>query len=260
MIRVLIVEDEPLARERLQECLRQESDVEVVRTCVDGRSAVRAIRDLAPDLVFLDVQIPELNGFGVLREVSRYPREPPLVVIVTAYGEYALQGFEVNALDYLLKPFDDVRFRETMRRVRQKLERERERSIPRQVVDAIDRLWNAGPEASHMPGESHDLARLVVREGRRVFFVKLEEIHWIEAAGNYARAHLRGSSHLIRTSLKDLETRLPASRFARIHRGIIVNIERVKEIQPHLHGDYHVLLENGTVLRMSRRYRGLLLS
>jgi two-component system LytT family response regulator len=261
-IRTLIVEDEPLARQRLRQCLEDEADVEVVRECEDGRSAARAIRELSPDLVFLDIQIPELNGFAVLREVlGADPGAGPLVVIVTAYGEYALQGFEVNALDYLLKPFDEDRFRETMRRVRDNLGRSRDAVISRTLLDAFDRYRDEEP-AQRRPSteEPAVLTRLVVRDGGRVFFVKTTDIHWIEAAGNYARAHMGSTSHLIRTSLKELGARLPLGQFARIHRGVIVNLEYVKEIQPYLHGDYRVLLNDGTVLRMSRRYRHELLS
>jgi two-component system LytT family response regulator len=256
-IRAVMVEDEPLARQRLRQCLDDEPDVEVLRECSDGRAAARAIRELAPDLVFLDVQIPEMNGFAVLEEaVSR--GNPPLVVFVTAYDEYALRGFEVNALDYLLKPFDADRFQQTMRRVRDHLGRSREAVISRSLLEAFDRIR---VDSEHEEEENGGpLNRIVVKDNGRLFFVKSKDILWIEAAGNYARAHVGGTSHLIRTSLKELQEKLPDGQFARIHRGIIVNLEYVREIQPHLHGDYRVLLSDGTVLRMSRRYRHGVLS
>ncbi len=263
MIRTLIVEDEPLARQRLRQCLEDESDVEVVGECADGRAAARAIQQLSPDLVFLDVQIPEMNGFAVLKEVMHGDEAAlPAVVFVTAYGEYALQGFEVNALDYLLKPFDADRFQETMRRVREHLGRSRDTAISRSLLEAIGRYHEDANDAA--VGRGHEdaapLTRLTVKDNGRVFFVKAEDVRWIEAAGNYARAHAGTGSHLIRTSLKELEERLPDDQFVRIHRGTIVNLEHVKEIQPYMHGDYHVRLHDGTVLRMSRRYRHAVLS
>lgn len=259
-IRALIVEDEPLARQRLRQCLDDEPDVEILRECSDGRTAARAIRELSPDLVFLDVQMPEMNGFAVLEEaLGDNGSERPLVVFVTAYDEYALQGFEVNALDYLLKPFDQDRFQQTMRRVRDHMGRSRDASISRNLIEAFDRYRSTEtPPAGARNGEEEEstpLTRLIVKDHGRVFFVKAADIRWIEAAGNYARAHTAATTHLIRTSLKELEDRLPDGQFARIHRGIIVNLEQVTEIQPYLHGDYRVLLQDGTVLRMSRRYR-----
>lgn len=251
-IRAVIVEDEPLARQRLRQCLEDEPDVEVLRECSDGKDAARAIRELSPDLVFLDVQIPEMNGFAVLEDAAKRG-DPPLVVFVTAYGEYALRGFEVNALDYLLKPFDQDRFQQTMRRVRDQLGRSRDAGISRTLLEAIDRMRE--DEAEEQQNGNGSLDRLVVKDNGRLFFVKSGDIRWIEAAGNYARAHVGSTTHLIRTSLKELEERLPDGQFARIHRGIIVNLEYVREIQPHMHGDYRVVLVDGTVLRMSRRYR-----
>jgi two-component system LytT family response regulator len=259
-IRVLIVEDEPLARDRLRQCLSAEPDVEILRECTDGKQATQAIRELQPDVVFLDVQIPEMNGFAVLKATRRADR--PLVVIVTAYGEYALLGFEVNAVDYLLKPFDEERFRETMRRLRSQLSRSRDAEISRDLLDAFDRFRAASPETPRRPPNDAEssLTRIIVREAGRVFFLKTDDIAWLEAAGNYARAHIGDQVHLVRTSLKDLEAKLPQGQFARIHRGIIVNLEHVREIQPFLHGDYRVILNDGSVLRMSRRYRSAVLS
>ena len=258
-IRALIVEDEPLARQRLRQCLDGEPDVEVLRECADGPTAARAIRELSPDLVFLDVQMPEMNGFAVLEDaVNGENGRTPLVVFVTAYDEYALRGFEVNAIDYLLKPFDEDRFRLTMRRVRTHMSRNRDADFSRSLLEAVGRYDAGALDARGHNGDDEEngtLTRLVVKDHGRVVFVRAADVRYIEAAGNYARAHTGKGSHLIRTSLKELENRLPAGQFARIHRGIIVNIEEVAEIQPYMHGDYRVLLRDGTVLRMSRRYR-----
>lgn len=256
VIRTVIVEDEPLAQERLRQCLEDEPDIEIVKVCATGTEAADAIRTLDPDLVFLDVQIPEMNGFAVLRE-SRRDEDRPVVVFVTAYEQYALEGFEVNALDYLLKPFDEDRFQETMRRVRAEFAAGPTVEVPREMLDAFREMRGTNARARE---PEPPLQRITVRESGRVYFLRCEDIGWIEAAGNYARAHVGNKSHLVRISLKELERKLPADTFVRVHRGIIVNLEHVEEIQPYMHGDYHVHLRGGTVVRMSRRYRAAVLS
>jgi two-component system LytT family response regulator len=252
-IRTVIVEDEPLARQRLRGLLEAETDVQIISECCDGRTAAAAIRDMVPDLVFLDVQMPELDGFAVLEQAGA--GETPAIVFVTAYSEYALRGFAVHALDYLLKPFDEDRFREAMRRVRERLGQRREVDVSRDLLTAFERLRTASAGHSGTGNGEAPLTRLVVRDRGRVYFLRVDEIAWIGSAGNYIRAHTGRSRHLVRISMKELERRLPAGRFARIHRGLIVNLEQVREIEPHLHGDYRVVLRDGTVLRMSRRYR-----
>jgi two-component system LytT family response regulator len=253
-IRTIIVEDEPLARQKIRQYLDDEPDVVVVGECANGREAADAIGGLAPDLVFLDISIPEMDGFQVLETLGEAD-ELPLVVFVTAYAEYALQGFEVNALDYLLKPFDDERFGQTMNRVRTHLDQVRDAGISRRLKTVFQTIENdSAPEPPPERAED-ELHRILIRESGRVFFLKSEEIHWIEASGNYVRLHVQGKSHLVRFRVKELEARLPGNQFVRIHRGTIVNLEQVREIQPYFHGDYRVILHDGTRLKMSRRYR-----
>ncbi len=243
-IRVLTVDDEPLARKRIRRLLEGEPDVELVGECGNGAEAISAIRTSAPDLVFLDVQMPELDGFGVLRRLD-LSEGLPYVIFVTAYDEYALQAFEVHALDYVLKPFDRKRFRSALERARREIERDRAGNLNRRLLDLLDDLSD---------GPKH-LDRVLVKSGGRVFFVKADEIDWIEAAGNYVRLHAAGESHLVRDKMKGLEAKLDPKRFARIHRSSLVNLDRIKELEPWFHGDYKVLLKDGTRLTLSRTYR-----
>ena len=242
-IRTLVVDDEPMAWERVLALLREESDVDVIGECADGTQAMSRIRQDAPDLVFLDVQMPGCDGFGVIQGVGA--ERMPTVVFVTAYDEYALRAFEVHALDYLLKPFGKDRFRETLKHARVALEHRRAGELGRRVLALVNDIK---PE----PGR---LDRLIVKSGGRVFFLRTEEIDWIEAAGNYVRLHLGEESHLFRETMNHMEGRLDSRRFVRIHRSKIVNIERVRELQPWLNGEYVVVLRNGTRLTLSRGYR-----
>jgi two-component system LytT family response regulator len=242
-IRTLVVDDEPLARERVLSLLQQETDVEVVGECSDGTQAVSAIQERSPDLVFLDVQMPGCDGFEVIRHVGA--DRMPTVVFVTAYDEYALQAFEVHALDYLLKPFGRDRFQQTLRHAREALERRRAGDLGRRLLALVHDI----------KPEPQRVERLVVKSGGRVFFLRTDEIDWIEAAGNYVRLHLGTESHLFRETMNRMESRLDTRRFARIHRSRIVNTERIKELQPWFNGDYVVVLRDGTRLTLSRGYR-----
>ena len=243
-IRALIVDDEPLARERLRGLLETEPDVTVVGECSDGEAAVEVIRAEPPDLVFLDVQMPNLDGFGVVAAVG--PENMPVTVFVTAYDRYALQAFEVHALDYLLKPFDRARFAVALARVRAQLEQDR-------AAGAADRLLALLDETKTPPRKGAE--RIAVKTSGGVSFVRAEEIDWVEAAGNYAKLHAGGDVHLLRETLNALEARLDPEQFVRIHRSTIVNLDAIKELQPLFHGDYAVILRDGTELVLSRSYR-----
>jgi two-component system, LytTR family, response regulator len=240
-IRALIVDDEPLGRQRIRSLLKEEADLEVVGECADGLEAVAAIRDRRPDLVFLDVQMPGLDGFGVLEAVG--PEQMPAVIFVTAHDAYALRAFEVHALDYLLKPFDRRRLRQTLQRARQQLNQGE-----KAVIQYTALLQDVQVHRKFVD-------RLVIKSAGRVFFLKTGEIDWIEAAGNYVRLHVGDEVHLLRETMSNLETRLNSGKFLRIHRSTMVNIERVKELRPMFHGDYLVLLHDGTELTLSRSYR-----
>ncbi|MGH9579376.1 MAG: LytR/AlgR family response regulator transcription factor [Terriglobales bacterium] len=254
-IRALIVDDEPLARERIRSLLQSEPDVQVAGECADGRKALAAIRKQAPDLLFLDVQMPELDGFGVLKALGA--EHMPAVIFVTAYDQYALKAFDAHALDYLLKPFDRERFHRALQRARGHLKRDRTEALSEQLQSLIEYL-KVDPKCAALNGGNSGSAtpdRLVVKSGGRVFFLKTSEVDWVEAAGNYARLHVAKDSHLLRETMSGLESRLDASRFLRIHRSTIVNVERIKELQPWFHGDYVVILHDGTRLTLSRGYR-----
>ncbi|MGH3111915.1 MAG: LytR/AlgR family response regulator transcription factor [Gaiellaceae bacterium] len=243
-IRALIVDDEPLARKRIQRLLKEEPDVEVVGECADGRQAVAAIRRDAPDLVFLDVQMPELDGFGVLEAVGA--ERMPAVVFVTAYDEHALRAFEVSALDYLMKPFLPERFQRALKRARRQLRSDAEGGTREKLLELL----------ALVGGGRRHLDRLLIKNDSRVYFLKAEEIDWIEAAGNYVQLHVGKDVHLLRETMARLEAGLDPARFLRIHRSTIVNLDRVKEMHPWFSGELVVLLHDGTQLRLSRGYRG----
>jgi two-component system LytT family response regulator len=233
-----------MARERILGLLAQESDVEVVGQCSDGRQAISAIQQLSPELVFLDVQMPALDGFGVIRQVGA--DRMPMVVFVTAYDEYALQAFEVHALDYLLKPFGRDRLQQCLDHARHQRDRHRAGELGKSLLALVQ---------DFKPDQQKKQDRLVVKSGGRVFFVRTEDIDWIEAAGNYVRLHMKDQSHLFRETMNQMEARLDPQRFFRIHRSRIVNTERIKELQPWFNGEYVVVLHNGAQLRLSRSYR-----
>jgi two-component system LytT family response regulator len=242
-IRALIVDDEPLARRRLRTLLRSEPDIDVAGECGDGRRALAAILEKEPDLVFLDVQMPELDGFEVLEAVGA--KHLPAVVFVTAFDAHALRAFEVHALDYLLKPFDRDRFRKTLDRARADISARRSGASSQGLLDLLAELKSS----------TKTQQRLVVRAAGRVIFLSTAEIDWIEAAGNYVRLHVGKESHLLRETMNAIGQRLDPQKFLRIHRSTIVNVERVREMQPWFRGDYVVLLRDDTKLTLSRNYR-----
>ncbi len=242
-IRAMVVDDEAMARERVVSLLRQEQDIELIGECSDGQQAVNAINSQQPDLVFLDVQMPAVDGFRVIEQVG--PEKMPAVVFVTAYDEYAVRAFEVHALDYLLKPFGRERFQQTLQHARSHVERRRAGDLGKRLMALVQDI----------KPEPQKLDRLVVKSGGRVFFLRTEDIVWIEAAGNYVRLHLAEDSHLFRETMNGIEARLDPRRFVRIHRSRIVNSDRIKELQPWFNGEYVVVLQNGTRLTLSRGYR-----
>jgi two-component system LytT family response regulator len=242
-IRVLLADDEPLARERLASLLSAEPDVELVAQARDGEEAATAIHDHTPDLVFLDVQMPQMNGFDVIEAVGT--DKMPLVIFVTAYDQHALRAFQVRALDYLLKPFDRERFSDALQRARKQLERDETGDLGRRLLALVKDLRRDQPRSD----------RLVVKSGGRLFFLRTDEIDWVEAAGNYVRLHVGPTSHLLRETMNAIESRLDPEKFFRIHRSRIVNMERIQELQPWLNGEYAVLLRTGTRLTLSRGYR-----
>jgi two-component system, LytTR family, response regulator len=237
-IRALLIDDEPFARERLRQLLEGDPDIEIAGECGDGLAAVAMIKERSPDLLFLDIQMPELDGFGVLERVGAVGT--PVVIFLTAYDKYALRAFEACALDYLLKPCGEERFAKAVARAKAQLNMG--------AGSSFASLGNLEPEAKY-------LERIVVKSGGRVYFFRAEEIDWVEAQGNYVRIHIGGAAHLLRESLAAIERRLNPRRFIRIHRSTIVNIERIKELHPMFHGQYAVMLHSGAEVTLSRRYR-----
>jgi two-component system, LytTR family, response regulator len=243
-IKAMIVDDEPLARRNLRALLRADTEIELVRECGSGSDAVTGIRTLHPDLVFLDVQMPEMNGFEVLDKLSGQPL--PVIIFVTAYDQYALRAFEVSALDYLLKPFDDARFHKALRQAKQQIEQQDAGELGLKLLSLLDgRNVPAAVPARY-------ITRLMIRNTGRVIFMNVDEIDWIEAYDNYIRLHAGNKAHLLRRTMNELESVLNPEQFARIHRSSIVNLDRVLEMHPHFNGDYLVVLKDGTELRLSR--------
>jgi len=252
-IRTVIVDDESPARRRIRELLDPVPDVEVVAECTGGPAAVEQIRTLAPDLLFLDVQMPELDGFGVLAALGL--EATPVTVFITAYDHYALKAFDVHALDYLLKPYSDERFEQALDRARTHLATRQRDALNRKLLAL---LAHHRPDLAASTDAPTRLDRLVLKTGGRVLFLKVEEIDWIDAAGVYVNLHAGGKTYLHRETLGGLENRLDPVRFVRIHRSTIVNLDRIRELQPYFHGEYVVVLHDGTKLKLSRTYRARL--
>jgi two-component system LytT family response regulator len=242
-IRALVVDDEPLAREMIREMLATDSEVEVAGECGNGREAIEAIKTSTPDLVFLDVQMPELGGFEVLASLD--PNTTPYVIFVTAFDQYAVRAFEVHALDYLLKPFDRERFEVAWQRAKAQIKLDRTSRRDQDIIALLEEL-KAGPRY---------LERLVIKNGGRVFFMHVQDIYCIEAEGNYVRVYDNQKGYLLRETISSLEEQLDPKQFLRIHRSAIVKIDRIKEMQPWFHGEYRIIMENGKQLALSRNYR-----
>jgi two-component system LytT family response regulator len=242
-MKVLIVDDEPLAREVIAQLLAKHDDVDVVGEAGSGEDAIEKIRALQPDLVFLDVQMPGCDGFGVLRAVG--PDAIPQVIFATAFDEHALRAFEVHAVDYLIKPFRDERFEKALARAKE-VHQSTKRS------DLAQRLMELVAESGARPSQDQHFA---IKSGGTVYFLDVEEIDWIEAANNSVRFHAGGKRHLMRATISSIESQLDEHDFARIHRSTIVRLDRIRKLVPQEHGDYLVVLRAGTELRMSRRRR-----
>lgn len=251
MIRTLLVDDEPLARAGLRSRLRAHADVEIVGECGDGAEAVERIEQLEPDLVFLDVQMPVLTGFDVIEKIVG---PAPCVVFVTAYDEFALDAFRVNAVDYLLKPIEETAFCTALDRVRDRLARGETTAAP----DALQQMLRNVLDNAR-DGDRRFLPRIFVREGERGFFVRTDDLVWVQTADNYLRLSTGGKQYLIRATMQELEQRLDPEQFARIHRRTLVNLEHMHEVFVDFRGTYFVRMTDGTQHRLSRTFRERLL-
>jgi two-component system LytT family response regulator len=243
-IRALIVDDEPLARERLKTFIAREPDITVMAECANGREAIAAIETTVPDLLFLDVQMPRVSGFDVLRAVG--PETVPAVIFVTAYDQHALEAFEVHALDYLVKPFKPARFKAAIQRARERLAGHNG-SGDKRLVTLLERL---------QPARTY-ITRFVVKSDARVVLVNATDVDWIESAANYALLHVGDKTHVIRETMTALEEKLDPRQFQRISRSAFVNLDRIQELQPMLKGEYVVILKTGKQLGMTRGIREL---
>ena len=241
-IRTLIVDDESLARDRMRQLLQTETEIEIIGECADGRTAVTTIQKETPDLIFLDVQMPELDGFGVVEALGA--NASPVIVFVTAHDKFALRAFEIHAVDYLLKPFDRERFQKALHRALEQVkQRDTGKLLERQAA-LITALKSPRTDG-----------RLAVKSGGHVVWVKLDEVDWIGSADNYAELHVGAKSHLLRETLAALEARLDQNKFVRISRSVIVNAPRIKELKRLFYGGCELILQDSTKLTLSRRYR-----
>ena len=249
-----IVDDEELARRGIRSRLAARDDIRIVAECASGREAVDAIAEHAPDLVFLDVQMPGLDGFDVIEDIG--PERMPVVIFVTAYDEHALRAFDVHALDYLLKPIDEARLHEAIDRAKARLDQRRSSQLGDRLAALLDGVSSGERSGDDASGEITE--RFVIKTGGRVTFVDADAIDWVEAAGDYVRLHTSEKVHLLRETMSGMEDRLDPDRFLRIHRSTIINTERLRELRPYGNSEYIVVLDDGTELKLSRTYRDAL--
>lgn len=259
-LKTIIVDDESLARRGLKHRLKDVNDVEIVAEAANGREALKLIRERSPDLVFLDIQMPGMDGFDVLRALE--PGELPAIVFVTAFDDYAIKAFEAHALDYLLKPIEDSRLAEALERVREHRERKRAVEHRKSLLELVGRI------TGQPVGSMRELAargvdklkrketpKLAIRDGGRTTWVKQEDIEWIDAAGDYMCVHAEGETYIMRMTMKQLENELNPDILQRIHRSTIVNVNRVREMQAHINGEYFLTLNGGHTVKLSRSYK-----
>lgn len=242
-IRAAIVDDEDLGRRKISRMLREDGEVDIVGEFTGEEETIRVLCELKPELLFLDVKMPGMDGFALLRELSA--AFTPLVIFVTAFDQHAIQAFQVHALDYLLKPFDRTRFQEALLRAKEQVRQRRNGSLNQKIMELLG-------ETNHAPQPKE---RIMVKSAGRISFLKTDEIDWIEAQGDYVRLYAQGRKFLIREKIGEMEQQFAGERFIRIHRSTIVNVERIKEMQPLFYGEYAVILNDGTRLTLSRSFR-----
>jgi len=243
VVRALIVDDEPPARRKIRRFLDKDADVVVVGEAGNGERAIRAIRELEPDLVFLDLQMPKVDGFGVLESLKK--GSMPEIVFVTAHDDYALRAFEVAALDYLLKPFDAERFAKALERAKERLRGDAGAGLDRRLQELLAQVERRPPKTG----------RLLVKTRDRAVLVNTVDVAWIQAAGNYIELHVGDRTYLMRETLHGMSQQLDPDTFLRVHRSFLVNADHIREIQPWSHGDHLIVMRDGTKVRLSRRYR-----
>jgi len=258
-ITTLIVDDEPLVRERLRSLLAHDAEIELLKDCADGLSAVNSITKNQPELLFLDVQMPEFDGFGVVEKIG--VGRIPVIIFVTAFDNHALRAFEVQAFDYILKPIDGERFLTTVNRAKNQVKLRRETNTDENLANLLGNLSAERETLQKIIAEkSANVERLMIQSGGRITFLAVDEIDWIESAGNYLELHVGKKSHLLRETMNGIEAKLDSTEFLRIQRSTIVNIERIKELHPLFRGAFEVILRDGTRLTTTRGYHEKLLN
>lgn len=264
-IRTLIVDDEPLARAGLESLLGSDPEIEVIGMCADGKSAVEKIRSLHPELMFLDVQMPQRDGFEVLSAVPEAER--PVVIFATAYDQHAIRAFEYSAMDYLLKPFSDSRFKTALSRAKDEVRKSHTAGLSHQVALLLERVRELEPStptlatATPFPGGERPADyndRIVLKADGALHFIKTSDVIWIEAQGDFVKVQTAGKVQLVRETLQAMEQKLDKAKFLRIHRSFLVNLVHVRKVEMALYGDYSVTMSDGTKLRLSRNYRAKL--
>ena len=254
-IKAIVVDDESLSRDVVKHMLESHPDIETLRECANGIEALEAIKELQPMLIFLDIRMPGLSGIELVESLK--DDYHPIIVFITAYDQYAIKAFEQNAVDYLLKPFDQERFDQMIDRARQRFAQRQDAAFARRLKGFLEENVNLSPSRNeqqpNVSGKGID--RIVVKESGRVFFVSPQEVDHFEASGNYVALHVKDKTHLVYDTLTKMEEKLDTSRFLRIHRSTIVNISRIKEMLPHFNGEYIIVLKNDTRLKLSRSYR-----
>jgi len=253
--RALIVDDEVHARKGIRTLLSRDVDIEIVGECSDGRQAIDQIAEMEPDIVFLDIQMPHKNGFEVLQAID--PKHAPILVFITAWDNYALKAFEVSAIDYLLKPFTDERFYQSVERAKNSYRQRQERQLSSQLMSLMNhyRQTEQADDVDNAATTSEPLKRFLIKSNSEIIFVSADDVQWLEADGYYTKIHTGNISHLLRGNLGSFEARLDPKTFARIHRSAVVNLRHVQRLKDLFHGDYLVVLRNGTELKVSRRHR-----
>jgi two-component system LytT family response regulator len=252
----IIVDDESLARRGLKLRLAEMEGVEVLAECRSGREAISAIRELKPDLIFLDIQMPGLNGFDVVHELQS--DHMPMIVFVTAYDQYAVKAFDIHAVDYVLKPLDDVRLEEAVTRARNRLTDTAAADQKQRLLEVIIELTGKSETTIEEMLQSHDAGyadKLIIKDGPDVILLPTRDIEWVDAAGDYMCVHANGETHVMRSTMKDLESQLDPRVFKRIHRSTLVNLERIVKLSSHINGEFFLMLDCGASLKMSRTYR-----
>lgn len=242
----IIVDDEPLARKRIQSLLEQDAEIKILKVCANGKEAIEAVNEQLPDMLFIDIQMPELNGFEVVQALES--KSIPAIIFVTAYDEFALKAFEVHAIDYLLKPFENERFFATVNRAKSLIKSNEPLDINEKVAQLVEELT----------AKKQFIKRIMVKNSDKVFFIEVDEIDYLESSGNYVKIHSGGKHQLVRDTLTNMMNNLDPEIFFRVHRTTVVNIQKVKELQPWFHGDYLVVMKDGTKLNMSRNYKEIL--